>query len=481
MRRNNSLSHMLLGAALTLGASQVLALQEMSDDSMSEVQGAGLAFAMDDFSIRFAPTSFIEALGSDPTPQAQGLGWKRGDARYYGLSLTSGGAAGTDWYGESNGGCADGPLSCPIGTGDGDFGTTAFASVYDPFVLRVFEYEGFDYQGDWLGDDPGNLATGTNVADMPTILEFVGPSNTDPWRWSFWGQLEIGRGTAWSTSTAASGVQAYPDSPSGSGCLANGNSGYCGLQSQTLIHGKPVANGRIWQGVDSSGNDLGYTANPQGNRPAILRLMQTQNDADPTLGITYQSALSGDFRFSVRQTGDSPDALHWVPDFDDQEGLHFKNVDAFLPLGTLHYQAITFSGVSGYDENAQPITGEPQQNGNFTIELTRIPNDPNIYSHFYCGSTSGGCVLDPTSQVIDQPNPDTHGYVRWGNWETAGGSTIDPYTASTGLGTNALPNAVSIQNGIFYRDGNDVTNIGISRIEGMQIQHMKITTLGAGL
>ena len=39
---------MLLGAALTLGASQVMALQEMSDDSMSEVQGTGLAFAMDE-------------------------------------------------------------------------------------------------------------------------------------------------------------------------------------------------------------------------------------------------------------------------------------------------------------------------------------------------------------------------------------------------------------------------------------------------
>ncbi|MDF1637845.1 hypothetical protein [Alcanivorax jadensis] len=39
MRRNNSLSHMLLGAALTLGASQVMALQEMSDFSMSEVTG----------------------------------------------------------------------------------------------------------------------------------------------------------------------------------------------------------------------------------------------------------------------------------------------------------------------------------------------------------------------------------------------------------------------------------------------------------
>lgn len=77
MRRNNSLSHMLLGAALTLGASQAMALQELDDSSLSEVQGAGLAFAMDDFSMEFAPTSFIELTGT----AAQGTGWERGDAR----------------------------------------------------------------------------------------------------------------------------------------------------------------------------------------------------------------------------------------------------------------------------------------------------------------------------------------------------------------------------------------------------------------
>ena len=52
MRRNNSLSHMLLGAALTLGASQAMALKELDDSSLSEVQGAGFAFALDNFSMR---------------------------------------------------------------------------------------------------------------------------------------------------------------------------------------------------------------------------------------------------------------------------------------------------------------------------------------------------------------------------------------------------------------------------------------------
>ena len=64
------------------------------------------------------------------------------------------------------------------------------------------------------------------------------------------------------------------DCSNGAGCTGSADF----LQSQT-IHGKPTA-------VDG--------------KPAILRLMQTANNADPTLGITYQSALSGDFHWYVK-------------------------------------------------------------------------------------------------------------------------------------------------------------------------------------
>lgn len=437
-----------LGPLLLLGVSSVASasfspgnMTPLAEDEMAGVTGAGLAFAMDNFSIRMAPTSYIELTGSAPTPQAAGVGWQRGDARYYGLSMTSGSAAGTDWYGN---GCSGGVLSCPIGLGDGSFGVSAFASVYDPFVLRVFQYEGFDYQGLMR-----NLPDSGLAATMPTVLEFIGPTNSDPWRWAFWGELEVGRQL------------------DGGGNVV-GNAGF--LQSQTLIYGKPVASGRVWEGGNS------YSAG-SGSKPAILRLMQTANDADRTLGVTYQSALSGDFRFSVRQTPNSPNQLHAVPDFNDQEGLHFRNVDAFLPLGTLHYQAITFSGISGYDTSANPVAAS--QNGNFVVELTRIPNIPSIYNHFYCGVTTGTCALDAGGRIAS-PNQDTHGYVRWGNWANPNGPM--------GNGINDLPTATSTANGIYFTGGasggvptNATVNLGISRIEGMLIQHMKITTLGAGI
>lgn len=404
MRRNNSLSHMLLGAALTLGASQAMALKELDDSSLSEVQGAGLAFAMDDFSMEFAPTSFIELTGTG----AQGTGWERGDARYYGLSMTSGAASGTDWFGN---GCTGDALACPLGNG----GVTGFASPYDPYLLRVFQYPGHDYTGAYLSS-PGN---------MPTVMELIGPSSTDPWRWSFWGELEVDRFNENVDPTVDGGH----------------------LQSQTIIHGKPVTTD---------------------GKPAILRLMRTtgMGATEDTFGITYQSALSGDFRFSVRQNGGSPDALHWVPDFNDTEGMYFKNVDAYLPLGTLHYQAITFDS-----------TGD----GNFIIELTQIPNIANIYNHFYCGSGTSqapaNCALNADGS-IQSPNNDTRGYVRWGDF-----TGVD---ITTGAG---LPGATDTTNGIYFVGGDDgvgnpssiPTNIGISRIEGMRIHHLKITTLGAGI
>tara|TARA_R110002073_G_scaffold25832_1_gene85068 strand:- start:9858 stop:11246 length:1389 start_codon:yes stop_codon:yes gene_type:complete len=437
------------------------ALAEITDVEMSDVTGTGLAFVFDDFSMRQAPTSYIELIGSQPTTQAAAAGWQRGDPRYYGLSMTSGSTSGTDWFGN---GCTGDALACPLGSGDGDFGIDAFASVYDPFVLRVFEYQGFDYQGTWRTGSSGANA-------MPTILEFKGPTNSDTWRWSFWGELEIGR------TAGVDAIGTCNDSAAGCGAGANF------LQSQTIIHGKPVVSGTTWLGLDAGGNDLGYQTGA--SRPAILRLMKTLNNNDPTLGVSYQSALSGDFRFSVQQTAASSDELHVVPDFDDGEGLHFRNVEAFLPLGTLHYQALTFSGVSeyGYDASDNLVKlAAPTQNGNFTIELTSIPNNSNIYNHFYCGSTSGGCALDSGGSIAS-PNPNTHGYVRWGNWTQINGTTpINPNGAS-GVGAFDLPDATSTANGIYYSDGtgaSGVTNLGISRIEGMLIQHLKITTLGAG-
>ena len=303
----------LVSAVLLSGmGASASALQEIADEQLAGVTGTGLAFVLDDFSFRMAPTSYIELTGSDPSTAAAAAGWKRGDARYYGVSMTSGygplggggqGVAGlgTTWYdgASAGGGCGvsggtQANLQCPIGVGDGDFGVPGFSTPYDPYMLRVFEYEGFDYQGVWRGlSAPAGY---TDVVEaMPTMLEFRGPVHTDPWRWAFWGELEIDRSN---------------NNPADGAC--NNSSGSCAggadfLQSQTIIFGKPYAIGHVWRGTDPDGadantsrDDKGYDVSP-GPLRTVQRWMKTLDDSDSTFGVAYTSALSGDFRFSVRQ------------------------------------------------------------------------------------------------------------------------------------------------------------------------------------
>ena len=392
MRNSFQLLSLLLASLLALPA---VAMVAMDEHEMAGVLGQGIAIALDDFSFRMAPTSFIEITGTTPSASAAAAGWQRGDVRFYGLSITGGGAAGTDFF---NNGCSAPDGFCPIGTTS----IANFAPVGNPYVFRAFQNPGFDFQG--------NLLQGANA---PTALELIGPTNSDTWRWSFWGEIEVGRGTP----------------------------GASFLQSQTMIRGKASV-------LDDRGAPI--------RRATELRMFQVENAADPTFGLAYNSALSGDFRFSVSQNSGSPNLLHAVPDFNDLEGVHFKNVSAFLPLGRLHSQAIT-------------LNSTPANDGNFRIEVTQIPNVPNVYNDFYCGN-SVGCATNVESVdffgnstvAISSPNQETHGFVRWGDF-------------------SSIPGPTSTANGIFFRDSvGNVTNIGVARLEGMLVQSLTLTTLGVG-
>lgn len=445
------------------------ALTPLNDGEMSSINGRGLALAFDNFSMRMAPTSYVELTGTAPTAQAAAKGWKRGDLRYYGLSMTGGSTSGKDWYG--NGCTSQDGLGCPLGHDSTNtanpYGALAFASPYNPYILRVWKYPGYDYAGNWMDK---------NAA--PTIWEFQGPTRSSKWRWAFWGELEVNH------TGGKQGVGAC--NTSNSACVSGGANF---LQSQTLIYGKNITKGFQWDPSSDTYSVMPASNNsPSGGpQPAILRMMVTDADAPgpETLALTYQSAISGDFRFSVNQTANSPDQLFTVPDFSNEGGMYFKNVDAYLPLGQLHYQMITFNGVSKYDAAANEVA--PEQNGNFTLDLTQIPDQAAVYNNFYCGSTNGSACATDARGMIKNPNPDSHGYVRWGNWfnPAAPATVIDPATAALGNGVYQLPAAHSIANGIYFVDPTKtgsaaITNIGVSRIEGMLIQHLSITSLGAG-
>lgn len=289
---------------LLLRSSPVAAeLVALEDEALSENTGEGIAIVLEDFRFQMKNTGYVEQIGRAP---AAGSGFQRGDMRWYGLTISSATAAGLGWTGES---C--GHLLCPLANAG------ALVAPFDnPLMMRVFNKTGYDFQNN-------------NVSK--TVLEWIGPTASDTYRWSFWGELEVGKS-------------------------GTGNAGL--LQSQTMIVGKPVAN--------ATGS--------------ILRVFQNQDNNDRTLGLNFHSRLSGDFRFSLAQTSSSPGTLGNVPLFDNgttadnAPGLKFRNVNAYLPLGQLFYQSLILN-----DTRNDATAGD----GNFVIELTQLPNQANAYTDFY--------------------------------------------------------------------------------------------------
>lgn len=491
--RNRSVFHAVLPILVLLPALATAGMVALEDEALSEFTGEGIAIVLEDFRFQMKNTGYIEQIGTAP---ATGAGFQRGDMRWYGLTVSGAGAAdGLGWTGE-----ACGHSLCPIAN------TGATIAPFDnPYMLRVFDKTGWDFQ---------------NASVTETVLEVIGPTNSDAYRWAFWGEAEVGKTTT-------------------------GNAGL--LQSQVMIVGKPVApQNKITTATTTlTENDVSgtvgttyqYTATTSKkivvvdctwpcdrNRTTttdtytsstasagqVLRLALNQDAADGTLAINWHSRLSGDFRFSLSQTSASPNTLGSVPLFDNgttadnAPGLKFRNVNAYFPLGQLFYQSLIF------DDNG---TGTTAGNGNFIIELTRLPNQANAYNDFYSFATGIGCE-DPRFSGVNcgyQRNgrPDryreTHGYSRWGDWYPGNGancgaagtlcnafdSTSDGIiftkagAAPTFTATASRPDTTASQDDppptiTRTRAGLSSVNLGDSRIEGILIQHLKITSLGAG-
>lgn len=487
------------------------AMQPLDDGEMSVVNGTGVALGFDNFSSRFAPTSYIGVLGTDltsGTPYNAPHNYRRGDLYYYGLSMTGGSVGqGMDWYGtgQADGGCVAGTdgLGCPIGRVSGNAQVEPiknWASVYNPYMIRVFQYAGYSYEGTCLGlvvSGKCNQVVVSGANASPTYYEFVGPSRGDKWRWSFWGELLVNNG----------------------GLAVGANSqAFTGTCNAGTVSGTPNCAGLLKSQAIILGNN--FTLD---NKPTRLQITQTTTSVadEQSLSLVYQSRLSGNFRFSVAQKGTGSDAHGIVPDFNDVEGMYFKNVDAFLALGQNNYQSMVFRNNGA--------------TGNFIIELTPIPNVPNVSNTFYCGQnncssfvtnsipaalggvgvngsdTARGCVnqsgavvacsgatlrhvvvtsgsncttnwtsICGTAENIVNPanaNPDSHGYVYWGTPdETRSGvaGVAAPAACTAPCNTNTT-------NGIYFRAPNgDVTNIGRGKVTGMMLQMLKVTSLGVG-
>lgn len=352
----------------------------LEEDEMADVSGAGLAFPFDEFRFEMAPTSYIELIGSNTNPVE--TTFISGDLRYYGMSLTratDGGVlqtGGLDWQGNSCSGGYRG-LGCPMHEGF----IENFSTYDNPYVWRAFNYTGFEPDG--------------NSTNDRAVFEILGPSNMDTFRWAFWGEVESGRTYGPVSQGLAPITGAECAAGSGSACLT---------QLQNIIIGKPTA-------LAKPRSIFGVTDNPDlGPALRFFQYAGTTGDAGnnpATYGLQYLSRLSGDYRLSINTTSNDPALRGVIPDFTNEEGLYFTDFQAYLPLGQLHYQALVF-------DNAQPgSTNVGNQDGNIVIELTRIPDVPDVYNDFY--SLAPGDALGYQRTGRPDRYYETHGYVEWGD------------------------------------------------------------------
>jgi hypothetical protein len=385
-----------------------LALQALSDDEMENVSGAGIAVALEDFRFMMAPTSYMEQVGTAPTGACTGSGgvasnincWRRGDLRWYGINLSGAqniNGSGSHWNETSTCNPADAAMTCPRGGVIG--GSGGWFSPFDnPYLMRAWSPAGMAYNGSLVNTDPNN--------PTKTIYEYLAPTSQPDYILSFWGEIEAGA----TRNPALQPLSAGLGTANGGGLL----------KSQTIIRGNAAG--------------------------SIFRLFKfTETSATPLYGQTfamlYHSRLRGDFRFSVAQSSTVNSNAVGVPVvFANNEGLHFRNVDAFIPLGQLYYQALVLNAVG--------------TSGNFSLTLTKIPNTAAVYERFYgldVGDTRGyqtaltavrdwtaGCGADQNCLNYRL----SHGYIRYGNW----------YPASAAWAAAGTRNTINANNdGILFR------------------------------
>ena len=233
---------------------------------------------------------------------------------------------------------------------------------------------------------------------------------------------------------------------------------------------------QVFQTLNGSTNSNGMSAF-YNNTLGIAGLIRLNSGDAANLKAT--SLNDKVLRLSTRETTntnllDSP-AVNGTsaPIFDANEGLFIHNLNANLVLGSL-YQPL----ILGSDGT------------NFSLELTRIPNKEEIYrkiytdydnpnSTFYQGSTCNVYKCGNNGLTGYQGNNATHSSITIGSTVyDASKNTLSAYKGADAVGVSfGAMRPVSRGAGVNAPAAN-FKNMGSAVIDGVLIQHLKITTKG---
>lgn len=429
---------MLLGAAIVLGASKVMALEELDDSSLSEVQGTGVAIVLNDIRLTASPTSYLEFTGADLPSNPPGL--QRADIRWYGLSISgSSSDVGSTWSGSCTSGILG--LGCPQGGH-----IKEFAPHDNPLLLRVFDYTGVDVQG--------------NLDQLRPVFEIEYPTAHEPYRFAFWGELNVNKGSD-------------------------------KLQVQN-----------IWNNVDQSGSKLQVFQHSDNNDPTFGLLFANHFSADVRMSVNqtflspdslamvpefedYEGLYIDDYSvyFPLGQLHYQSLIAGSTPEKDGNFVLELTAIPNIANIYNEHYgRTINDDPTGGYDrtESVRNARGSYHRThgylrmgdwvGTQNYGHYSVAND-NPHASF--GEPVGGACMEGVSTCSMN-----------GRWDRQGGTFFVSYAGGQFTNPDIAEHYQTQPNshGTHTESGNEISmsgiNLGDSQISGMLVHQLKITTLG---
>lgn len=462
-RHTTILRKTMLTSMLSLCCTYSFALEALSDQALSNSTGEGIAILPENFKMVFQTaedgltaaqnqsrlanrnydTGFIRFIPVGPLSEtAKTAGAKKADVFLYGLALSASDSnlnsrfsnLGFNWGQETN------PWVFSVKS----ISTTANRVVYDfAGVAQDFSY--LSLEAPYVLDSAANTATDNNI------------------KLGLWGDF-----------FARNPLVAAPvDAKNGAPANLNGLDQRLRLQlvaNGLLLNGSNLKLFQTLGGAASSSLPTSYD-NTLG-LAALIRLNTNDNpstateDSSKALRISTAESLTTDISNDLTTPAISKTA---APNFNANDGVYLYSPNINLVLGSVYQPLIVDTAADGQ---------------NFVIELTRIPNKANVYQQIYTdytalasGTTSAykgsTCNVQYCGDVISmgqtyQGNTATHSSISIG---TVG------FTDSSNrfLKADTSNNAVGVS---FVTPTGTKTNLGSAAIDGVLIQHLKITTTG---
>ncbi|WP_111859934.1 hypothetical protein [Acinetobacter sp. CFCC 10889] len=458
----------VLASLLGLGLAQsCFALEALTDESLSEATGEGVAFLPENFKMVFQKaddaltlesksqtklianwadrsldTGLIRIIPVGPlTPVATAAGAKKADIFIYGLALSN-----------TMSKNVDGTNIADINSRFSNVGVSSGTET-NPWVLSVDTKSVSNFAG-----TPKSLSY--LQLEAPLARVNYQPPNSSTIKLGLWGDIFArNEATAGSISTVNPITGAPTDAK--------------GLEEKLRV--QMIANGlllegsqiRLFQTLDGAVTGTGGLSSTYNNTlgAGLLLRLNTHHNGD---GGTWADKV---LRISTRETAGTAKDLKTpaidggaAASFDGTEGLYIYSPNINLVLGSIY----------------QPLIIDTPDGKNLTLEVTRIPNQAAVYNKIYTDYGN----LDSTTYTGSTCN------VRYcGKTESFGGVNYQGTAAthsSISIGKVAFSNNDRIMNadkasttsGIVMRGTGADVNLGSAVIDGLLIQHFKMTTTG---